>query len=183
MTPPLKTELTIGFYVENWVYDDLERLPLHVTLFGWPLHNSCRRTRARALQRCVVGAVQSRRQPHCVVPPPLPASTMDSTAMADRHEVSGLLYGEISDAVALVGHSSLHRRRCEESCTARLRRVVRLAEGRLLAAGAEDPCNLHAGGGPDTSGQRVVRRECRERLPAKTTWGRVVPCFYIITLS
>ena len=134
------------------------------------LHNSCRRTRARALQRCVVGAVQSRRQPPCVVPPPLPASTMDSTAMADRHEVSGLLYGEIFDAVALFHQLLLHRRRCEESCTARLRRVVRLAERLLLAAGAENPCNLQAGGGPDTSGKRVVRRECRELLPAKTTY-------------
>ena len=119
----------------------------------------------------VVGAVQSRRQPPCVVPPPLPASTMDSTAMADRHEVSGLLYGEISDAVALVGHSSLHRRRCEESCTARLRHVVRLAEGLLLAVGAEDPCNFRGGEGPGTCGKRVVRRECRERLPAKVTYG------------
>ena len=99
---------------------------------------------------------------------------MDSTAMADRHEVSGLLYGEISDAVVLVGHSSLHRRRCEESCTARLRRVVRLAEGLLRAAGAEDPCNFADGERPDTSGKRVVRRECRERLPAKTTSRRVV---------
>ena len=45
---------------------------------------------------------------------------------------------------------------------------------RLLAAGAEDPCNLRAGGGPDTSGQCVVRRECRERLPVKVTYWRVV---------
>ena len=80
---------------------------------------------------------------------------MDSTAMADRHEVSGLLYGEIFDAVALFHQLLLHRRRCEESCTARLRRVVRLAEGLLLAAGAEDPCNLTGGEGPGTSGKRM----------------------------
>ena len=89
--------------------------------------------------------------------------------MADRHEVSGLLYGEISDAVALVGHYSLHRRCCEECCTARLRHVVRLAEGLLLAVGAENPCNFRDGEGPGTTGKRVVRRECRERLPGNTT--------------
>ena len=49
-----------------------------------------------------------------------------------------------------------------------------LAEGLLLAVGAEDPCNLQGGEGPGTTGKRVVRREARERLPGKVTWGRVV---------
>ena len=102
---------------------------------------------------------------------------MAPTAVADRHEASGLSDDEIFGAVALVHHTSLHRRRCEECCTARLRRVVRLAEGRLLAAGAEDPGNFRGGEGPDTSGKRVVRRECRERLPGKITRGRVVHKF------
>ena len=92
---------------------------------------------------------------------------MAPTAVADRHEVSGVSDDEIFGAVALVDHTSLHRRRCEECCTARLRHVVRLAEGLLLAVGAEDPCNFRDGEGPCTTGKRVVRRECRERLPAK----------------
>ena len=75
---------------------------------------------------------------------------MDSTATADQQEVSGLLYGEIFDAVALFHQLLLHRRRCEECCTARLRHVVMLAEGLLLAVGAEDPCNLLGGEGSGT---------------------------------
>ena len=69
---------------------------------------------------------------------------MAPTAVADRHEASGLSDDEIFGAVALVGHTSLHRRRCEECCTARLRHVVRLAEGLLLAVGAEDPFAIFA---------------------------------------
>ena len=83
---------------------------------------------------------------------------MAPTAVADRHEAIGLSYDEIFGAVALLGHASLHRRRCEEFCTARLRHVVRLAEGLLLAVGGEDPCNLVAGEGPGTTGKPVVRR-------------------------
>jgi len=105
---------------------------------------------------------------------------MAPTAVADRHEASGLSDDEIFGAVALVHHTSLHRRRCEECCTARLRHVVRLAEGLLLAVGAEDPCNLVAGGGSGTTGKRVVRQECRELLPANTTYGRVVHVNYLL---
>ena len=49
---------------------------------------------------------------------------------------------------------------------------TRLAEGLLLAVGAEDPCNFCDGEGSGTTGKRVVRRECRERLPGKITLGR-----------
>ena len=53
--------------------------------------------------------------------------------------------------------------------------LTRLAEGRVHAAGGEDPCNLVAGHGSGTTGESVVRREVRELLPAKVTYRRVVP--------
>ena len=52
------------------------------------------------------------------------------------------------------------------------------AEGLLLAAGAENPCNFRGGEGPGTTGKRVVRRGVPTCLPTNTTYWRVVLLYY-----
>ena len=51
--------------------------------------------------------------------------------------------------------------------------LTRLAEGRVHAAGDEDPWLEYTGDGSDTTGESAVRREARELLSAKITYQGV----------
>ena len=100
MTPPLKTDYTIGFYVENWVQRDQDRFgiirPFHKRYkklrlgsnFSWTVLR-------RRLRPC-------RREPIGLLLLPAWAATVADVWMADRHNITGQPDDEILHELVLV---------------------------------------------------------------------------------